>query len=322
MIITKTPFRISLGGGGTDLPSFYTGHGGYVITMAINKYVYITLKPDDFEGSIKLRYSEIETVKTADELRNTRAREVLKLHNVCNVEINTCADLSSRSGLGSSGSFLVGLIRAIREHKREVIDPTVIAEEACDIEINRLREPVGKQDQYIASYGGVQVLDIGTDGNVKVTALDFDTTTLINKMHVYALNVYRDASDVLADQNKATPQTIESLKVIKEYAYRTRELLVANDFDKYGLLLDEHWSVKKSLSKKISIPKVDELYDLVKKDFCVLGGKIIGAGGGGFLLLYADKKHNELESFMRGLGMKRLTYMLDVSGNRTIGNFT
>jgi D-glycero-alpha-D-manno-heptose-7-phosphate kinase len=321
VIITKTPFRITLGGGGTDLPSYYQKHGGMVLTMAINKHVYITLKPDDFEEQLKLRYSEIEVVKRPSELRNTRAREVLTAHDVVNVEINTCSDLSTKSGLGSSGSFLVGLIRAIREYKSEPIDKGVIAEEACDVEINRLMEPVGKQDQYIASFGGVRLLNIDQSGNVTVESFEFDIKTLIDMMHVYSLNQVRNASEVLCDQNDASAKTQLILSEIKEYGYKTCEYLRAGGFDKYGLLLNDYWNLKRQLSSKISLPWVDELYDIVRAKLGVLGGKIIGAGGGGFLLLCADKCKNELDDYMRAHGCKRLYYNVDAQGSRTIGNY-
>ncbi len=320
MIITRTPFRITLGGGGTDLPSYYTKNGGMVLTMAIDKYVYITLKPDYFESLCKLRYSEIEITNDISKLKNTRARQALLNHNLTDVEINTCADLSSKSGLGSSGSFLVGLLKAIKEFTQSDSSPKSIAEEACDIEINQLQEPVGKQDQYIAAFGGIKILNINQEGKVEVSKFSFDYNRLINNMRVYSINVYRNASDILKDQNKSDSKTSNILDHIKEYGYKTIELLKNNSFDEYGFLLDSYWSLKKQLSSKITLSNIDELYEIVKTDYNVLGGKIIGAGGGGFLLLYCNKNHEHLDNYMSSLGMKKLNYNVDFNGSTILGN--
>lgn len=321
MIITRTPFRITLGGGGTDLPSYYENNGGLVVSMAIDKYLYITLKPDDFEHLCKVRYSEIESVVHASLLRHTRAREALLMHGICDgIEINSCADLSASSGMGSSGTFLVGLLKAIREYKRISTEPSVVAEEACYIEINTLKEPVGKQDQYIASHGGVKVLDIAKDGKVTTSALDMDLGDFLRNVHVYSLNVKRNASEILSDQQKLLGNTESILNTIKEYGYRTIDLLKNKNYDEYGLLLDDYWKLKKQLSPKVSLDLVDQIYDKVKIDFGVLGGKIIGAGGGGFLMLYTPDGHDKLEAFMKSLGMWRLRYAIDYTGSRVIGN--
>jgi len=320
VIITRTPLRITLGGGGTDLPSYYEKSGGLVISMAIDKYVYITLKPDHFDKLCKLRYSEIEITDNPKNLKNTRAREALLLHNLNAIEISTCADLSSNSGLGSSGSFLVGLLKAIREYQRIDTSPAIIAEEACHIEIDKLQEPVGKQDQYIASYGGIKIFSIATNGKVATKELTMDNA-LINNMHVYSLNVKRNASDVLQDQQKLNGNTKAILDIIKDYGYKTIDLLENSEFDEYGLLLDSYWSLKKKLSTKISLDIADKIYEEVKNNYNVLGGKIIGAGGGGFLMLYINKNHNKLEQYMKSIGMLRLQYAVDHTGSRVIGNY-
>jgi D-glycero-alpha-D-manno-heptose-7-phosphate kinase len=322
MIITRTPFRITLGGGGTDIPSYYQNGGGLVATMAINRYIYITLKPDTFDELCKLRYSEIEIVKNPQDLKNTRAREALLLHNISGVEINTCADLTTKSGLGSSGSFLVGLLKAIREYKQLDGSPATVAEEACHIEIDTLGEPVGKQDQYIAAFGGIKTLEISREGEVKVTPLEIDHETLIQNMHVYSLNMYRDASSILADQQKMGSLTRQTMDAIMEFGHRSVELLMASEFDKYGSLLDEYWVAKKRLSVKVSVPIADKIYEEVRGRFGVLGGKIIGAGGGGFLLLYLNQQHAELEECMAKAGFRRLHYAADFTGNKVLGNFS
>jgi D-glycero-alpha-D-manno-heptose-7-phosphate kinase len=321
MIVTRTPFRITLGGGGTDIPSYYQNNGGLVVSMAIDKYIYITLKPDFFEKLCKLRYSEIEITDNLRSLKNTRAREALLLHDLTAIEINTCADLSCRSGLGSSGAFLVGLLKAIREYKQLDSSPHTIANEACSIEIDRLKEPVGKQDQYITAFGGIKILKISNNGVVNVKPLDIDHQALIQNMHVYSLNINRDASNVLSDQQKMAGDTRRTMETIMEYGLKTVELLTESEFDEYGRLLDSYWTEKKKLSSKISLPMVDDIYTEVKTRYGVLGGKIIGAGGGGFLLLYTNQKHTDLEIFMMNQGLNKLQYMTDFTGSRTLGNF-
>jgi D-glycero-alpha-D-manno-heptose-7-phosphate kinase len=325
MIISRTPLRITIGGGGTDLPSFYSKHGGYVISLAINKYIYITYKPDFFEKNLKLRYSLIEIVNDSSELKNHRAKDLLQLHGINNsCEINTCADLPSNTGLGSSGSFLVGLSNVVREYKRLNREPKVLAEEACHVEIDRLNEPVGKQDQYIASFGGLKILDIDKDGSVDVKEVNISESDLklfLSHIHLYYTNVKRDASDILKDQKQLKGNSEEILKQVKQHGYKTLEILESGNFREYGLLLDEYWKLKKELSNKISTTEVDDIYDYVKEYFGVLGGKIVGAGGGGFLLLFAEKNHFELEKFMSDKGYQRLHFDIDNSGSKIIGNF-
>ncbi len=320
MIITRTPLRITLCGGGTDLPSYYKHQGGLVATMAINKYIYITLKPDDFENLCKLRYSEIEIVEDITKLKNTRAKEALKIHNLRSIEINSCADLSSKSGLGSSGSFLVGLLHAIRCYKKEDSTPKALAEEACKIEIEILNEPVGKQDQYIAAFGGMQLLKIDTSGYVRVKPLTIHAEQLITNMRAYALDIYRNASDILSDQNKMGTDTKNTMDDIMSLGMDQINMLMNGNIRAYGESLDEYWALKKQLSPKISLNFVDELYSSVKQQFDVLGGKIIGAGGGGFLLLYAEKNHADLDAYMLKLGLKRLKYCVDSLGSTLLGN--
>jgi len=325
MIITRTPFRFTLGGGGTDLPSYYDRNGGLVISMAINKYIYLTLKPDYFDNLYKLRYSEIEIVDNPSKLIHSRARESLLYHNVeTGLEINSCADLSANSGLGSSGTYLVGLLKALREYKRLDSSPEVVANEACHIEIDRLKEPVGKQDQYIAAYGGIKIFKIDKSGKVntkKLNVNDYSFNSFLSNLHVYSINMQRSASFILKDQQKLLNNTENILNVIKDYGYKTIELLENEKYDEYGMLLDSYWSYKKQLSEKITLSFIDEVYEEVKKNFNVLGGKIIGAGGGGFLMLYVNKDHKKLEQFMKKLKMWRLPYNVDYTGTRVLGNY-
>ena len=325
MIVSRTPFRITLGGGGTDLPSFYKEHGGHVISMAIDKYIYITLKTHDFEPEVKLRYSKTEIVRDINDLQHNRAKMSLMLHDIySNIEINSSADLPANSGMGSSGSYLVGLLNAIRVHKRINSEPKILAEEACKIEIDLLGEPVGKQDQYIAAFGGVRVLDISKTGEVNVTNANIshgDMISFLSNIKVFCLNTQRSASEVLQDQQKNKTKSNNILHTVKEQSYRVLDILSSGNFENYGLLLDEYWYLKKQLSSKISTEIVDELYEILKTKFNVLGGKIIGAGGGGFLLLYAPKKHKELAQYMEKNGMKQLFFNVDTTGSSILGSF-
>ena len=324
MIISRTPFRITLGGGGTDLPSFYERHGGFVLTMAIDKYIYLNLKPSSLDTKVRLQYLTPEIVDDCSQLKHSRAREALKLHNLRNsIEVNSIADLPASSGLGSSGSYLVGLLHAIRYHYKKDCHPSKLAEEACDIEINKLNEPVGKQDQYISAYGGVRVLDIDKLGKVKVVSpsVDIDTMNqLLANMHIYYTGVLRNASEILEEQNKIPVDVESSLFQIKEMGYKFLEHLEKRNLDDFGLLLDEHWQYKKRLSNKVSLPQIDSLYEEVKKRFGVLGGKIIGAGGGGFVMLYAPKNHAQLKKYMEEAGLPRLNYGLDYQGSRIVAD--
>ena len=264
MIIARAPFRITLGGGGTDLPSFYEKHGGFVLSMALDKYIYVCLKDLHMSKKVRLQYSKTEIVDSVDDLQHNRARRALKRHNMLHgYEIVSIADLPASSGLGSSGSYLVALLTAIRSYLRLPADPETVANEACEIEIRDLEEPVGKQDQYISAYGGIQELHISKSGNVDVKSA------------------------------KVTPHDMSDL---------------------LSRLLHEHWENKKKMSNKISFGKVDNLYETARSDYSVLGGKIIGAGGGGFLMLYSSDKESGLQQFMESSGLIRLDYGVDTRG--------
>jgi len=318
MIIAKAPFRITLGGGGTDLPSFYEKHGGFVLSMALDKYIYVCLKPLAMTDKIRLQYSKTELVKSANELQHNRARQALLRHNLTNgLEIVSIADLPASSGLGSSGSYLVALLSAIRHQKRLPTDPITVASEACEIEIVDLNQPVGKQDQYISAFGGVQELHIAKSGTVDVkpsSVSAYNLNELLSRLHVYYTGVLRNASDILTAQSKLRGKSEESLLKIKELGYKFSEALNKGDFDTFGLLLHEHWESKKKMSNKITLDKVDKLYEIVRKDFGVLGGKIIGAGGGGFLMLYSPQKDSLLQSYMESHGLTRLNYNVNMTG--------
>jgi len=335
MIITRTPFRITLGGGGTDLPSFYEDHGGFIFAMGINKHMYIFLHrlPVTHRESI-IRYSEVEHVSSPDEIRHPLAREALKLHGIReHVELTSMADLPARTGLGSSGSYLVGLLTALHTYTRTSATQQDIAEQACHIEMDILNEPVGKQDQYMASFGGFQVLDIAKDGTVTVEEVPVDLTTageLVMKARMYYTGVQRSATAVLKAQDTAAREdgspdhgrVVDCLNHIKSIGHQIRKAFEDRDLDTFGKLMDEHWKYKKQMSTRIGLTAIEELYDEVKKQFGVLGGKIIGAGGGGFVLLYCPEKVRELDAFMASNGMPQVDIFPEFQGAKVITDFS
>ncbi|MEI6807832.1 MAG: galactokinase [bacterium] len=335
MIITRTPFRITLGGGGTDLPSFYEKHGGFVFAMTINKYMYIMLnRPAVANRKIVIRYSQEETVDNVDEIRHPLAREALRMHGVReNVELTSIADMPARTGLGSSGAYLVGLLTALHAHKRESASVAVIAEEACRIEMDILKEPVGKQDQYMAAFGGFRTLDIARDGKVTVGTVPVDfalVNELAAKARIYYTGVQRSATAVLKSQDDAArkkespdhSRVVDCLCHIKELGFKIQKAFEQSDLDAFGTLMDEHWRFKKQMSDGINLTVLDELYEEVKKRFGVLGGKIIGAGGGGFLMLYCPTHGRALDQFMEKHKMHRVSYFPTLQGAKVVSDIT
>jgi D-glycero-alpha-D-manno-heptose-7-phosphate kinase len=321
MIISRTPLRVTLAGGGTDLPEFYSRFGGSVVSMAIDKYIYIHFKRNILDNFVRLRYLQNEEVTNSNKLSNERARCVLqkfKIYNKC--EIISVGDLPSNTGLGSSGSYLVGLINAIQKYSNLNMSKQEIAELACDLEINTLGEPVGKQDQYIASYGHVYKFDIDTSGNVfpsKVNISNIDE--LIENTRIYYTGIQRSASEILHDQKKDHQKFNSNLQKIQDIGLKMLDTLINNNFDDYGLLLNDYWRYKKSLSASVSNNVVESIYDDLIERKLILGGKIIGAGGGGFLLVYAPKnRHKFLDQQMEDIGYPRLDYGIDIYGTSIV----
>lgn len=332
MIITRTPFRITLGGGGTDLPSYYEKHGGFILAMGIDKYMYLMLHPPTLDTLVRLQYSQSESVFHASELRHDLAREALIFMGVENkIEISSLADLPSGTGLGSSSSYLVGLLMALSHYKRDYVNLKELAEMACHIELDVLKKRVGKQDQYMAAYGGLTALDIGKDGKVNVSVISKGSSSIaefVANTHMYYTGFRRDAVEVLQDQDKAMQEentdrrveVEESLHRIKELGYKILAALQEDNYDEWGRLLDEHWRYKKQLSPRVSLTKVNQIYDEVRANYNVLGGKISGAGGGGFLMLYCTHGHRQLEEFMNSQHMPRLHYTVEPQGARVLAN--
>ena len=330
MIVTRTPFRVTLGGGGTDLPSYYSKHGGFIFAIGLDKYMYVVVNRPTVGKKIRLHYSQSEVVDHVSELRHELAREALRAHGIeDSFEVASIADLPAGTGLGSSSCYLVGLLNALHHDRRDYVPLQSLAEEACHIELDVLKQPIGKQDQYMATYGGLTVLDIAPDGRVVVRQLrpsSSDVAELVAHTHIYYTGAQRDAREVLHDQNAAMKSSAstdharvaDSLHRIKDLGHRILEAIEASNFDRFGELLHEHWMSKKQLSNKISLSAVDQVYDAVRERFDVLGGKIIGAGGGGFLMLYCARQQTALERFMLEHGMPRMHYGVEPEGTKVV----
>ena len=330
MMLTRSPFRATLGGGGTDLPSYYERHGGFVFSMALDKYMYVAINPPVMDKKIRVHYTKSETADHPDQLQHDLVREsLLRLNILEKMEISSMADLRAGTGLGSSSCYLVALLKSLRSFKREPVGLQELAEEACDIEINKLKRPIGKQDQYMATYGGVTVLDIAKDGSVAVRSAKINRATLIDfiaNTHLYYTGIRGSVPEILRDQDSAMRKDTApahdvvqgSLHGIKEIGYAALEAIEAENYDEFGNLMDKHWQFKKRLSSRISIPGIDELYSEIKKRFGVLGSKVSGAGGGGFFMVYAPKHHAELDEFMIRHGLTRMHYGVDREGAKIL----
>lgn len=331
MIITRTPFRVTLGGGGTDLPSFYEKHGGFIFAMGIDKYMYIMTNPPIVDDMVRLHYTRSETVAHIDTLQHELAREALRFHGIqAKMEISSMADLPAGTGVGSSSCYLVGLLAALHQYRRDYVPLHALAEEACHIELEILKKCIGKQDQYMAAFGGLTVLDIERNGHVTVRPVRMrggSIASFVQHTHIYYTGTIRNAQHVLRDQDQALrdasplrgPQE-EALLAIKDLGYRLLDAVESENFDEWGALLHEHWVNKKRMSHKISLAWVDALYDEVRDRFGVLGGKLIGAGGGGFLMLYCPSNARRLEEFMLSRGLPRLHYDLEPEGVKVVAN--
>jgi D-glycero-alpha-D-manno-heptose-7-phosphate kinase len=328
MIITRTPFRLPLGGGGTDLPSYYERFGGALLTSAVNKYMHINVNPLIIEKNIMLKYSKAEIVNHPDKLSHELAREALKLTKIFgSIEISSMADIPARTGMGSSGSYLVGLLKALHTLRSEVISAQDLAEEACRIEMNRLKKPVGKQDQYAAAFGGIIFMQIDKKGRVIVEHLRLSpeiVKELENDLLIFYTSINRDSSTILSEQKKSTARKdkniIKNLHEIKEIGLEIKKAIKRGDIYALGKLFDAHWQVKKKRSTKISNPKIDHWYELAK-NHGALGGKIMGAGGGGFFLFCCPGNKRGLREALRMEGLKELDWRFDFEGSKILAHF-
>jgi D-glycero-alpha-D-manno-heptose-7-phosphate kinase len=324
MIITRSPMRISLGGGGTDLPSYYRQHGGFVISAAIDKYVYITLH-ETFVPEVIVKYSKMEVVARAEDVKHPIVREALKLMNlgVPHIEIASMSDIPAGSGLGSSGSFTTALLRALHSMKRDNISMQELAEQACHIELDLLAEPIGKQDQYIASFGGITCFEFQPDDRVAVTPLRLDPMTLHNledNLVLFFTNHTREASAILRDQDVRSKQgdqeMFENLHCVKQLGYESKAAFESGDLRRFAEIMRVHWENKKKRSAGMSTGLIDEYYDLALKNGA-LGGKLIGAGGGGFLMFYTEDK-TRLRRAMCEAGLREVRFRFDFEGTRVL----
>jgi D-glycero-alpha-D-manno-heptose-7-phosphate kinase len=326
LIITRSPLRISLGGGGTDLPSYYRKHGGFVLSAAINRYVYITIN-EAFRPRIILKYSKLEDVEKWEEIQHPIFREALRMTGVMGpyLEIVSLSDIPAGTGLGSSGSFTTALLRALHTMKRNFVPPRELAEQACHIEIDLLKEPVGKQDQYIAAFGGITCFEFLADDRVIAQPLKIGAETLANledSLLLFFTGASRSAAEVLRDQDTRTRENasdmLENLHFTKQLGYESRDALLAGDLRKFAELMHVHWEHKKKRSPGMSSGLIDEMYELARAHGS-LGGKLIGAGGGGFLLLYTEDKMR-LRSAMRGAGLREVRLGFDFSGTSVLAH--
>lgn len=324
MIIARSPLRVSLGGGGTDLPSYYQNHGGFLLAAAIDKYVYATVTRPFTQG-IYLKYSNLEQVRNIDDVKHPIIREALRELNLRSpqVEVTTLADIPSGTGLGSSGSFTTALLKGLYAHYRRNIHPSELAELACKIELEKLGEPIGKQDQYIAAFGGITAFTFNTDGTVLSESLPVSTQTLHNledNLLLFFTGISRSASSILSDQDVKSRadnnEMLENLHFTKELGYRSRDALIEGDTIQFGALMHEHWMHKKKRSSGMSSEFINSAYEFALKNGAV-GGKLVGAGGGGFLMFYASDK-NKLRNAMSSLNLEEVRFKFDFEGTKVI----
>ncbi|MEW6392686.1 MAG: galactokinase [Pseudomonadota bacterium] len=329
MISTRTPLRVTLGGGGTDLESYYRRDGGFIFAMALDKYIHISAHRPAFHDHVALMGPDPENVARTEDLKHELVRAALLRHGIeTGFEAASIGDIVGGTGLGSSSCFLVGFLRALHALKGHAPDRQALAEEACDLEINVLAKGIGKQDQYMAAFGGLTTLDIAPNGEVRVGSVALDPeveAAFIAHTHIYYTGLRRDAAVILDDQNSAMlsdgerqRQAAQNLGAIKDLGYRIRDAWVAGDLAGWGRMLHEHWVSKKQLSSKISWPHIDQLYDHVRANLGVTGGKVIGAGGGGFLMLFTPNDGQALEDYMASQNMPRLRYGVDRGGTQVL----
>jgi D-glycero-alpha-D-manno-heptose-7-phosphate kinase len=319
VIFSRAPLRVTLGGGGTDLPSYYEEHGGFLVAGAIDKYVYM-LVHTVFQRMYRMRYQQSEDVDHPSQIRHPILRESLLRHwHGDPLEIASVADVPASTGMGSSGAFTVCLLKALAQARSTSISAGPLAEAACEIEIGILKEPVGKQDQYVAAHGGICAYTFTGDGAVQVEPLELKEGTLRrlrNNLLLFYSGETRSGSDLLRDQDTRSRRRddamLENLHATKEMGYRSRELLLAGDLEAYADLMHEHWENKRSRSPGMTSERIDMLYTLARRSG-VIGGKLVGAGGGGFLLVYAGNPSDTRQA-MAAAGAPELVFNFEFGG--------
>jgi D-glycero-alpha-D-manno-heptose-7-phosphate kinase len=327
MIVSRAPVRITLGGGGTDLASYYSKHGGFLIAGAINKYCTV-LANQRFYDSIRLSYSQMEIKDNVEEVEHRIFKAALRLIGIPKgIELHSAADVPAGCGLGTSSSFTVALLDALHAYKKEFVSQRQLAEEACHVEIDLLGEPIGKQDQYMAAFGGITCLTFDKNGEVFVEPLPISCESidqLESNLVMFFTGKERSASEILQEQDKKTkeddPEMVQNLHRIKEIALETKKYLERGEIDMLGELFHVHWETKKKRSSKMSYPLIDECYEIARKRGA-LGGKLIGAGGGGFLMLYCNNGHKPriIESVQK-MGLSWHRFHFDFDGAKILVN--
>jgi D-glycero-alpha-D-manno-heptose-7-phosphate kinase len=330
MILVRTPFRLPLGGGGTDLPAYYQKFGGYLITGAINKYMFISINQPALVDRIKVKYSKSESVGLGelDQIQHDIARETLRYLGIDRpIEITSTADLSAGTGMGSSGSYAVGLLNGLNCMLRRHVSVHDLAEQACKVEMELANKPVGKQDQFAAAFGGIKILEIDQSGKVTVSTLDLEheiVNELENRLMMFYTHVERDASEILAEQGKKVTAdesaATNSMHRIKEIGAQSATALKKGDITGFGKLMHEHWAEKKKISSKMSMKKIDEYYETAMK-YGALGGKIMGAGGGGFMVFCIEAgRRKEVRTAMEKAGLRYMDFKFDWNGSTVLVN--
>lgn len=325
MIITRTPFRLTLGGGGTDLPSFYRQHGGFILAVGIDKYMFINVNTPVIDDKIRVRYTKSELVDHVDQVEHTLARQAMSAFALTKgVEIVSVADIPAGTGLGSSSCYLVGLLNALRALMQKPVPPQELAEEACHIELDILKKPIGKQDQYMAAFGGLTSLTIDRNGAVVVERLPVSAElveALENNLLLFYTHGTRDATEILSRQDGAAREknagVVGSLREIKDIGLEIQDEIVKGNLHRFGELMDLHWRTKKRLSHGITNPQIDAWYDLARRNGAI-GAKISGAGGGGFLMVYCEDKKNRLRETMSNAGLRELNFRFEFEGSKVV----
>lgn len=319
MIITRTPFRISFAGGGTDLPSYYKTGYGAVVSTTIDKYMYITINKR-FDDSIRVSYSKTEIVDHVDDLEHDIIKAALKMVGISKgVEITSISDIPAGTGLGSSSSFTVGLLNALYTFIGQQRSAHELAEKACQLEIDILKHPIGKQDQFAAAYGGTNYFKFNADGSVSYKPIELsssDLEVMNSKLSMWYTGISRNADSILTHQNNVTMNKLDTLDFMRNQADSLAEDLNKNGFSEtFAKVLHEGWLKKSSITESISNSRLDELYQIAL-DNGAKGGKILGAGGGGFLLLYSDAKKRE--GLTEALGLQEMQFKITTHGSRVV----
>jgi D-glycero-alpha-D-manno-heptose-7-phosphate kinase len=328
MIVSRAPVRFSLGGGGTDLPSYAKEHGGFLVASAIDKYVFVCAHKR-FDDQIRLAYSKTEQVDSVEKIEHRIYREALRFTGLGpGLELHSMADMPANSGLGSSSTFTVAALNALHAYKREYVPTKQLADEACHIEIDVLKEPIGKQDQYIAAYGGVTAFTFHKDGSVDAERIPMRDETMMDleaNLLIFYSGIERSASQVLSEQKKTITENkddaVNRMHRIKQLGYDTKKLLEDGTIDLYGELLHEHWTNKRKLASNMTTSAIDEHYEAARKAGAI-GGKLMGAGGGGFFMLYArpSEKRRVYEALV-ARGLRHTRFRFDFDGARILANF-